>query len=224
MVDHSDIEKKLKEASDNINPGDFNERYKAIKNRLEPRTKNKRFSWKKRIGFVAPGLAAALAIILPITLIQPRQQEPVRYFIYQLDVQPTTEEDFYTELNNVNISVVGLSDYVVQNYLLYMTQDLVVKGGAIEVFDDEIETSMYASLELYDKSVIINEDHYATFDLSYQIGDTNILYEIVEHVEAEDMESYSYTAIAWYKDTTYLINYDTLQNDIIDFFNNLFVD
>lgn len=151
-----------------------------------------------------------------------KKDVPNRYYFEELKLKSVQEDEFYDDLKGNQINCVDFSDYYVESYALLQTNELQTKGGGIDAYDNPNELTMILVIRFFDSSVMIKEEHYSDYNLSYTINGADIQYKLAEHSTGDGVEAYNYLIKAKYRDVTYLIDYTSLSDDVIIFFNNLF--
>lgn len=213
-----EIENKLQESADNIKMRKFSEVWKEIEPELAP--KKKKFPLKKWLPAVASFcLILAVSITLPLVL---RKEKPTRYYFEDLGLKSVQEDEFYSELKKAQIDCVDFSDYYVESYALFQTQSFQTKGGGIDAYDNPDELTMIIGINFFDSSINIVEELYADYQLSYSVNGANIRYKLAEYAEEDGVETYNYLIKAEYRNVTYIIDFTSLSDNVITFFDTLF--
>ena len=140
----------------------------------------------------------------------------------QLGAVSVTESEFYEDLEESQIKHVDFSGFIIQSYTLLKTNSLVTKGGLIEVYDDEDAATMFATIKFLDASVEIEEEKYSDYDLTYTVNNTEIKYKLKEYIEIEGIAIYTYGIFADSVDTRYMIDYNSLTDNVLTFMDTFF--
>lgn len=152
-----DVEKQLKESADNIKMKDFSERWEIIKERIRLESENQtvvpceqkvavtsggynlhNVTTKKvsfAVGLCCLFLAIVLAIVLPLTL---KKGSPKRYLaIDDLNSVTVSLDEFETEINKSGIKLIDITKYETSSYRLLYSDNEQLKGGYIDLFDQD---------------------------------------------------------------------------------------
>ena len=221
-MEDKDIEELLRKSAENIDPGDFSVRYKAIKHKLKKhKAPTKRFNLRALATASLSVILVAL-IVLPFTITSmnvstPTPEPPVQYFVDDLEYAFVDETKFYSELDNAKYEYANIDMEFASNFQLFITKTQLTKGGAVEYLDESDNPESYISIKFYGSDVLLHYNQYADYDLRYEVGGANIKYK-----RLKDTEEYEYAAYASYKNLTYIIDYVSLKDDITDLFNYMF--
>lgn len=229
----NDIEKKLKTSADKIEITGFPEKWDAIQSRENFIDTNNDILIQKPVLINDSGnttvyrndkkllviifsafLACAiicLSIVLPIVL--QKNDERVYFEADDLLARISSEYDFYDKLVETNIKVISFKEFEVESYILYYASDDILVGGGVELIDEN--NGYIAHINFYNEAVVVR-DKLVDFE-EYRIKDIIIKYTIVY----ED-ELYSLTAIAQYNKLTYIIDCLSINDEILQFLDNLF--
>lgn len=154
----NEVEKQLKESAEYINMEDFSERWGNIKERIRvEKESNPAVPCAQKIAVTDVGdysmhnnnvkkvyfavglcclfLVIVLAIVLPLIL---KKDETKRYLgIDELNSVNVSIEEFENELNVFGIKLFDYSDYTTSSHNLYFSKDGKLKGGYVDLLDEE---------------------------------------------------------------------------------------
>ena len=226
-MEYKDIEEKLQNAASKIKKPEFSEIWEEIKDEInvsdvaEIKRKRTRKRLKKFLPAAATtvGIVSAAAVIISVMTHKPQKEI---YFMDQLGAVSVTESEFYEDLEESQIKHVDFSGFIIQSYTLLKTNSLVTKGGLIEVYDDEDAATMFATIKFLDASVEIEEEKYSDYDLTYTVNNTEIKYKLKEYIEREGIATYTYGIFADSVDTRYMIDYNSLTDNVLTFMDTFF--
>lgn len=228
-----DIEEQLKTSADKITVKSFSERWDAIKERIsieerqqEVLTENsvlatsdgtvtRSFGHKKRNTLIIVlsmifSCILILSIVLPLTL---QKKDTGFLIIDDLREKYVSEEQFYKDINDAGYETVNFSKFYVVSYLILTTADGDVKGGIVNVVNED--TGYISIITFYDRSVEVTES-----DLNYNIYNFSGT-EIKYNTRFAD-EIYSTYAFTRYKDLYYQIQCDSVEDNCTLIFEEIF--
>ena len=219
-----EIEQFLQEKADEIEIRDFESVWGEVKDKIVVKKKQRR-KWKWiSIAACFVGVITAGMFILPnVVSNQPDNlEEPEIIFLSeQLSSAAVTENDFYENFNAANINCIDVSNYDVLNYALFYTENQEVKGGTLDFCDNEENPSYFVILHIYDKSVQFPKNLYNDYTLSMETSNgANVQYKLDSYSEEDGL--YVYRAKAVFNSTSYLVEYNTFENNPAQFFEELF--
>jgi hypothetical protein len=220
-MEDKETEKVIEKSIKDIKMKSFSARWAEIKDRLPE--KKKRPIWIKRLSAIAASVCGivALAIILPLSLNKAQNQdiptETTYFALSDILADTVTEEEFFAELREAKINTIDFSKLNLDVYSLAKTRDSVVRGGKI-AFDNLEETEEYVYIITFYNETVSVDSNYSDLKTNVNINGIDIKYETKED------EIYESTAFVKYKDITYIIEYSSLNDDLIDFLNILFAE
>ena len=157
-----DIEKKLAELI-NTPRNDFETRYEQIKDRLITHEKKntRRWSWKKVTAIAASLIVIISTVITSILLLKP---DETRYLMTDITITNSYQDDFNTQLSEINLSILDLADQNIMDYKIYQTKvDNITVGGLLN-FNGTSNNDFYqVTLKIYSGNVDINTENYIGF-------------------------------------------------------------
>lgn len=235
-MDYKDIEKELKKKADQITLKSFDERWDRIKNRIsdteevnvsieepvlvsgagnETVKSGKRINKKLIIEILVPVfvLLALCAIILPQIL--RKKDDAIRYFnLEELSYISVTEEEFYSDIENSNLTTIDFTKYEGSGFGLYRTTENVVLGGKVDILDEE---SMFMASVTFYSTVVISKFQIVEESNYYMSNNFDIKYE----TKFED-ETYITVAIATNAEMRYEMEITSFDDDVTAKFDKLF--
>ena len=219
-----EIEKLLKEKAEEIQIRDFNLVWGEVKDKIVVKKKQRR-KWKWiSIAASFVGVITAGMFMLPnVVPNQPNNSEEseIIFLSEQLSSAAVTENEFYENFNAANINCIDVSNYDVLNYALFYTENQEVKGGTLDFCDNEENPSYFVILHVYDKSVQFPKNLYNDYTLSVETSNgANVQYKLDTYSEEDGL--YVYRAKAVFNSTSYLVEYNTFENNPTQFFEELF--
>lgn len=220
MSRDSEFEKRLQEEADNIKMRDFSEVWEEVEKMIKEKQRSKRRRMIMRGAAAASVVVVSLAIIVPVTL--NKQESGRRYFAETLKKVSVNEDTFYSELAKAKIPVADFSDFVVQVYRIWKTPKGETRGGEIEIYEDGLNVDMFASIRFYTSSVIMEESRFSDYNLSYEVNGGTMTYKLKDYVQDEVSEAYIYSAFGKCNNVAYIIEYTSIKDDLLDFFDSLF--
>lgn len=233
--DKEQIEDVLKKSAKGIEMKPFADRWKDIENRLEF-DRDEKIVIKEQVPVLAVQnnaneskkslnnknkilvlsiclfLILFLAIFIPISL---RKSEPVYFGPNDLINEFVTEEVFFEEVKSSKIDLVDLNKYSCEEFTLLKSASGEVQGGKFSFNDEERLLLVYVSF--YSNSVIISEDDFSESE-KYELDDTKILYKRTD----DGSELIEYKVLAKHNNVTYELNYLSLSDNLIEFFDEFF--
>lgn len=216
-MDIKETERILEESAKKIKVRDFSEVWSEIKDKVEPAPKKIFYQKKWFKPLLAACFALIFAIALPIFLLNPPTTPEEIYYEDKLNVVFVERIEFFDGLEESNISNVDFVGYELSRYVLYKTENDLVKGGSVDLNN----LSTYIKIRFYDKSVKIDD---LQEDIKYENTYTNdgltALYNIGEGYP--DYNIYSYNIFASYNNVNYFIEYTGTASNPVDFFNSFF--
>lgn len=233
---NKEIERKLKHSANKITMKDFDERWEVIKDQIgeqEETVEEKVFATQ-----IAPAFATAegeykqkphyhrklifilivlfcvltVAIGLPIVL---TQNKDAPYF-NEADLQKyiANKEEFLEGLHDSDISIIDISQFAVETYILYVTPKNEVRGGIIEFTNEEKE--YFAHIEFYDKYV------QGTTHDTIGYNDFNLNNIVVKYKTVMEGEEYNTIAIAQLDKINYYFEILSVYDNVNEIFTDLF--
>lgn len=233
-MDYKKIENKLKVDAESVRVKDFSLRWNGIQSKSDgvktserqsipvlvsatvtssneevknSRRKNIRLS----LIIVAMTLLISLAILLPILLTQ--GDDKLYFDEEQLNASYVSETEFYDSLDDVKIEIVSLSDYVVENFCLYYSDDNNLHGGGFDIIDEEL--SCYVTVVFYDLSVEVKGD--AVEYEKYNVGDIQIKYNLAPNDGYYTMNANTVVGEVYYR-----LNCNIMGSNVTDILDKFF--
>ena len=219
-----EIEQLLKEKADEIEIRDFESVWGEVKDKIVVKKKQRR-KWKW-ISVAASFVGVIIAGMLILPNILPNQpdnsEEPeIIFYAEQLRSVAVGENEFYENFNAANINCIDVSNYDVLNHALLYAENQEVKGGILDFCDNEETPSYFVILHVYDKNVQLSENIYHDYTLSLETSNgAKIQYKLDAYSEEDGL--YVYRAKAVFNSTSYLVEYNTFENNPTQFFEELF--
>lgn len=219
-----EIEQFLQEKVDEIEIRDFDLVWNEVKDKVVVK-KKQRTKWKW-ISIAASFVGVMMAGILILPNVLPNQpdnsEEPEIIFLSeQLSSLAVTENEFYENFNAANINCIDVSNYDVLNHALLYTENQEVKGGILDFCDDEENPSWFVILHVYDKNVQFPKNLYNDYTLSVETSSgANVQYKLDTYSDEDGL--YVYRAKAVFNSTSYLVEYNTFEDNPTQFFEKLF--
>ncbi len=215
-----ETEKLLEESANNVKMRDFSEVWQEIKEDVQVVPKK---PWSKKYfpTILAACLAFIFAIALPIYFLNtPEVPEEIYYFDKLVSVE-VDELTFFSDLSKANVTHVSFEEYMASGFTLYQTDNNIIKGGLIDLYDNIDAPTVIVKLNFYDESVkidsILSEKVYSEtyskdgLSVSYNVGECHPEYNI-----------YSYDIFATFNKVNYIIDYMGTASNPIDFFDSFF--
>jgi len=135
-----ELEKILQEKADNTKIRDFSEVWEEIKDEIVPQKKEKKSILKNKFFLTfAPTLLIICIALTPLIIKSLTPLEEV-FYTDKLNKQQVTVQEMYDGLLQENITHVDLSKYSFISTSLYVTEELEVKGGYVEFFNENPTT------------------------------------------------------------------------------------
>lgn len=235
-MDNKEIERKLKHSANKISMKGFDERWEAIKDQIGEQEETveekvlvtqvasacataegeykERPHYRRKLVFVIIALfcVLTLAIGLPIIL---TQNKGMPYFnVSDLQGYIANEDEFFERLRESDISIIDLSHFAVESYILYVTPENDVIGGSIEFIDEEKE--YFANIKFYDEyvqGIVQNTSDYSDFTIN------NIVIKYRTDIKGEE---YKTVAITQYNKINYYIEILSVYDNVSEIFADLF--
>lgn len=219
-----EIEQLLKEKAEEIEIRDFESVWGEVKDKIVVKKKQRR-KWKWiSIAASFVGVITAGMFILPnVVPNQPNNSEEseIIFLSEQLSSAAVTENDFYEKFNAANINCIDVSNYDVLNHALLYAENQEVKGGILDFCDNEENPSYFVILHVYDKSVQFPKNLYNDYTLSVETSNgANVQYKLDTYSEEDGL--YIYRAKAVFNSMSYLVEYNTFEENATQFFEELF--
>lgn len=219
-----EIEQFLQEKADEIEIRDFQLVWDEIKDKTFVKKKQRR-KWKW-ISIAASFVGVIIAGMLILPNVVPNQpdnsEEPeIIFYAEQLRSVAVGENEFYENFNAASINCIDVSNYDVLNYALLYTENQKVKGGTLDFCDNEENPSYFVVLQTYDKNVQFPKNLYNDYTLSLETSSgANVQYKLDTYSEEDGL--YVYRAKAVFNSASYLVEYNTFENNPTQFFEELF--
>lgn len=230
------IENILKKSAEEIKIKPFADRWKNIESRLDFNrgegtiieekvpvlatqntgsvdSDNRSSGIKRNIIFIVLCLCFViiLAILVPVFV---KKSEPAYFEPSELIYGFVSEEEFYETVKNSGIDIVDINRYEYEEFSLLKTVSGEIHGGKFSIND--MDNMMIIQVTFYSSSVIISDTEFINAN-KHQISDTEILYKKLEN---DDLIQYK--AFAKHNNVTYLIEYMSLADNLLDFLDQFF--
>jgi hypothetical protein len=226
-MEDKEVEKKLKESAENIDIRGFSQVWEDIKDKIESPKRRKPAYWLPLAASVI-GIIIGGGIIIPIALQNVHQanigsssnSSEQTYQSDKLNIKGVTPKAFYTHMKRAGVDIVDVNDYVVMSSVVYQTEDFLVKGGLLELTDDEKNPTFFLSLEVYDQSVEIVGQSQRWYDFEYSVNDVHIQYRVKASFSENGV--YIYDIKASLNTVDYYMEYTCFTEDIKPFLDTFF--
>lgn len=234
--ENEQIENILKKSADDIKIKSFADRWKDIESRLDFNrgeeavqkekvpvlvtqntgsggSGNRSSSIRRNIICIALCLCFViiLAILVPVFV---KESEPAYFEPSELIYGFVSEEEFYETVKNSGIDIVDINRYKYEEFSLLKTVSGEIHGGKFSIND--MDNMMIIQVTFYSSSVIISDTEFINAN-KHQISDTEILYKKLDNVDL-----IQYKALAKHNNVTYLIEYMSLADNLLDFLDQFF--
>lgn len=169
---------------------------------------------KKKIWILFIGLffIILLAIIIPLSL---QKTEPVYFGVSDLVHETVNEDKFFDEIQKSGIEIVNIEGYQCEDYNLLKTDRGEVQGGSFVIIDEDNSTVVH--IIFYSPLVIVPDNEFIGAD-KYVIDNTQISYKRMD----ENTELIEYKALTKYHNVTYELEYLSLSDNVLEFFDGFF--
>ncbi len=159
-----DIKKKVKNTKEEYNVW-YNKHEEQINQRLdESETEidlgNIKVKNRSKL-YIFAGIAAffivvILAIVLPLTL---SDDDGLKFYDSgDLRLDNVEADEFYEVIEEAGLNIIDLSDYEVSGYAILYSTEMAVKGGMVELVDEQTQTFATISIYTSDVDVYFNPD------------------------------------------------------------------
>lgn len=244
-MNYKEIEEILKENYKSTQPEEFSERFSRIQDKLyypeqkqEAVVKSKELvgvgaNGKTSNAVATPGrvklviliCAAAMVLggvigILFWQLFLPKENS-YAVAIDDLLYSSVSKDEFFNALQDNSIETIAFEnlDNFINSYSLVKDQNGIIYGGAVELFNEDI--GYEANIKFYSICVTGISEVQEPCDVYNLISGITVNY--VMTVDGEDEPIYETTASAQYKKLNYYIEYTSLDDNALNFFNNIFI-
>lgn len=226
-MEQNELEKQLKEEAKRLKVKSFSERWDIIKskiNNVEPVTREEQLigvpakvssgvgvnttspnhALKRKRLIVGVSLAVLfcliiLAVFLPLSLTTNRGMK--FYEAGDLRIDNVDEDVFCDVFEETGLNIVDLSDFEVSAYAIFYSTENTVKGGMVELFDEQTQTFAIISIYTSDVNVYFNPD-FEKLDLD----NLEIYYSTIIESDVYRTEAYSLT-----NDLKYYLNFLSIE-------------
>ncbi len=213
-----ELEKILQEKADKTEMRDFSLVWDEIKEEVTPKEKEKKSIWKKKFFLIlAPALLVVCIALTPLFFLKQTPPPEEVFYIDELSIEAVTTDEALNGLSGASITHVDLAKYSFITTSLYVTEDLAVKGGYFE-FYNENPTTFLAKMKLYDKSVELNLDLASLYDTNCQVNSADVYYKF----KSSSGGFYEYSVYATFNGVKYLIEYSGVTDNLMDFLTDFF--
>lgn len=222
-MEQNELETQLKEEAKRLKTISFSERWNIIKskiNNIEPVTREEqlidvpatvsasggvntissKYDLKRKRLIVGISLAVLLcliiiAIVVSLSLTTDRGMK--FYEISDLWIDNVDEDVFYDVFEETGLNIIDLSDYEISAYAIFYSAENTVKGGMIELTDEQTQTFAIISIYTSDVNVYFNPDF-----VKLDSDNLEIYYSSIIESEVYRSEAYSLT-----NDLKYYLNF-----------------
>ncbi len=236
---NEELEQKLQEAANEIEPRDFDEIWREIEPIVtKPPQEKKKFFWKRWTPlFATLGVAIICAVAIPVALSQgdntgnSSQSSETEsadsdislppeevYLEDELFTSLVTETEFYQYIGQTDMQLLDLTKFTATSCFISKTGDDIVKGGALELLDNADAPTCVIALKFYDKNIEVSEGTNVSYNANY----TTESGAVVAYTCSEVNGAIKYYAKAEYKDLQYYLEYTTVADEGTAFFDTLF--
>ena len=140
-----------------------------------------------------------LAVVLPLSL---QVDNGLRFYeVGDLRLENVSDDEFYDALEGSRLNIVDLSDFEVSAYSIFYSPQNTVKGGMVELIDEQTQTFATISIYTSDVNVYFNSD-FEKFDLD----NLEIYYSTIIESDVYRTEAYSFT-----NDLKYYLNFISIE-------------
>ena len=169
-------------------------------------------------------LAVSLCLILTCSIVIPqiiqnKTPHEQTYLDEELDKNFVSQDVFNDSLKDAQINIVDTDNYLSEQYLLYLTKDNKVVGGAVSLVGED-EDAILINMEFYIHSVIKEDNANIVYDKIYSTNGAQIEYGLKEHFEEYGL--YTYYIKTEYNSLNYYIEYTCMDEDIRPFLDEIF--
>lgn len=212
-MDDRELEKLLTESADKVQIRGFSSRWKEIKKKMSPPKKNYKLTLKYFTAMATGCCLLALAVILPFVL---RPENEVLYFLpEEAPLNVTTEEQFFYELNFANFEIADFSSLQVEEYFIARSSDQVVRGGRVAYNNSDGLSENIFTVTFYSSDIILDEQEFLGLANTVTIESTEVVFRTTEG------DLYESRAYFVYKEVSYIVEYTSLNNDLLEFLSTL---
>lgn len=226
-MEQNELEKQLKEDAKKLKVKTFSERWDIIKSKIndvEPMAREgslvdvpatvsaeagayttspnhvlKRKRLVVGISLVILFCSIILAVVLPLSL---QVDNGLRFYeVGDLRLENVSDDEFYDALEGSRLNIVDLSDFEVSAYSIFYSPQNTVKGGMVELIDEQTQTFATISIYTSDVNVYFNSD-FEKFDLD----NLEIYYSTIIESDVYRTEAYSFT-----NDLKYYLNFISIE-------------
>ena len=218
-MEREDVEQKLQEKADEIQPPEFKELWAGIQPRIEEESKKKKVSFYKVLAPIACcllAICATLPFIFPKGSDDPTTPPPVYYLNEDLTTVMTDETNFLTAVQTSSVPVVDLSRFQLESCATFETDKSILKGGATYFLDNQDAPTCMIQLRFYAQDVEVSDDLYNECNLNY----TTQSGAIIDYKYDEELSKYYIKAE--YKTVQYFMEYVGVNETVTQFFETFF--
>ncbi|MBE5737873.1 MAG: hypothetical protein E7348_05675 [Clostridiales bacterium] len=208
-----DFDNLLRESVNKEPVRDFSEVWSEIKDQLEPKKKEKKFSWKKWFPVALTSVAVIVCIVLlPFLIKQPELPQEEIFYADVLQTQMVELSPFLDGLSELNVSNITTERYQITETKLCFTEDNKLKGACFTIYS-ESPIPIFAKVNLYSKDVDAGVDLENGYDTTCQVKSASVHYKFKQ----EDDGMYMYDIYILNKDIQYVMEYIGLSEDLSEF-------
>lgn len=240
---NEELERKLQEAADQIQPRDFKEVWSGI----GPQIKRKKKAERRRVlRRWIPAVTSAACVLVGCvfamravyqnslqvetppeappasTVTDPPVSEPPMeevYFADDLFFEGDLQDDEFDRIiEQTDMQLIVLTDYCITQANICKTENGIVKGGVLELLNSADNPTCVMRLKFYDADVEVSENEEIVYDQQY----TTTSGAVVEYVVEDLGGARKYCVKTVYKDLQYFLEYTTVSDAGTQFFEELF--
>ena len=210
-----DFDKLLKESIDKEPIRDFSEVWAEIKDQLEPKKEEKKFSWKKWFPIALTSVAVIVCVVLlPFLIKQPELPQEELFYADTLSKEEVSSLEFFNGLEELNVVNITSEKYEITETMLYFTEENEIKGASFIIYA-ESPIAIYAEIALYDKGVDAGVDLEKSYDSTCQVKSASVKYKLKQETEGV----YAYDVYILNNNVQYIMYYTGLSEDLLGFLN-----
>ena len=212
-----ELEKIIQEQADKTKMRDFSLVWEEIKDEITPVEKERKSIWKKKFFLIfAPAILVICIALSPFLIKYLTPAEEV-FYDDELIKNTVTAEVALDELSSANLLLDSISGFALLDTYLYYTEDGVVKGAHFS-FYDENPTTFFATTDLYDKNVELNQVMENSYENFCKVNSADVSYTFMGYNNG----FYEYSVYATFNGVKYLIEYSGLTDNLTEFLTNFF--
>lgn len=212
-----ELEKVLQEKADKTEMREFSQVWDEIKDEVIPEKKEKKNIFKNKFFLAfAPAFLAICIVLTPLLIFNPFSPQEKIYLNEELVSTIVTEKEMLDGLSNASIAHVDLSEYIIVDSYLFLTEETEVKGARLE-FYNENPTTFLAKMKMYDKNVDL-EIKIDLYDTNCKVNSADVYYKF----KSAESGFYEYSIYATCNNVQYVIEYSGVTDNVMEFLNEFF--